>query len=97
MNDPFKTMLFDRDNFLQQLSKLPNNKGKIKLLKFVISIKDRALEDVVDGLVATYYESHFGWSPLQTDLRVPQAFMRGLESPEDFLYYVGDIYKICAR
>lgn len=91
MTDPFRQLLENRKAYKRKIVRLPVAKAaKFKdLIKLLVLTDD----EMIDALIASYFEQQVGVSPVQAKARVPKKFMPKFEDDNDFFFYVSDLYK----
>lgn len=84
-------ILKDKEYYRNKLKQMPAEElQKHADVLRVVVLPD---EDVVDALIATYFEREVGESPLDTDNRIPESIMPQFVDDRQFFHFVSDMAK----
>jgi hypothetical protein len=85
-------ILKNKTAYKRKIRAMPREKAR----KFGNLIKILVLSDmqIIDALIATYFESQIGLSPIPTPHRIPKEILPNFENDKEFFFYVSDLLKI---
>jgi hypothetical protein len=91
MEQNLTQILKNRQKDRQKILNLPEDEAKkyIKLIKILI-LTD---EQIIDAMIATYFEYHTGITPIKTPHRLPKKFISKFKDDQEFFYYLTDLLK----